>query len=61
MRATIPLQLMAIILTKAHCSMVSRVLYCSLSTASEVFLMFSTQLYSCLYIHNAIVFIYWRD
>ena len=31
--------------------------YCGLSTASEVFLIFTTQLYSCLCNYNAIVFI----
>ena len=37
----------AIILNKAHDG---QGMYCGLSTASEVFLIFTTQLYSCFYI-----------
>ena len=58
MRVTILPQ--AIILTKAHrgaVSMIAKGVYCSLSTASEVLLIFTTQLYSCLCNFNAIVFI----
>ena len=49
---------MPIILNKAHravVSMMAKGVYCGLSIASEVFLIFTTQLYSCLYNHNAIV------
>ena len=54
-----------IILTKAHRAAVSvkakgSIVAC-MSTASEVFLIFTTQLYSCLCNHNAIVFISWQD
>ena len=50
-----------IILTKAHRAVVSvsgQGEYCDLSTASEVFLTFTTQLYSYLCNYNAIFFIY---
>ena len=49
-----------IILIKAHSAAVmcdGQGVYYGLSTASEVFLIFTTQLYSCLGNHNAIVFI----
>ena len=35
-------------------------MYCGLSTASEVFLIFNNQLYSWLCNYNAIVFISWQ-
>ena len=47
MRATVPLAL-AIILIKAHRAVVSimaKGVYCGLNTASEVFLIITTQLY----------------
>ena len=42
----------AIILTKANDG---QGVYCGMSTASEVFLIFTTQLHSCLYSINAII------
>ena len=48
----------AFILTKACRSVVSNLgVYCGLSTAFEVFLIFTTQLYSCLCNNNVIIFI----
>ena len=50
----------AIILTKAHraaVSMLAKGVYYGLSIASKVFLIFTTQLYSCLCNYNAKVFI----
>ena len=55
-----PTILPAIILTKDHRATVSLMAKgCGLSTASEVFLIFTTQLHSCLCNYNAIVFIVW--
>ena len=48
----------AIILTKACRAMVSMMVYCGQSTASDVFLIFTTQLYSYLCNYYAIVCIY---
>ena len=53
MRATILPK--AIILTKAHMG------YCGLNTASEVFLIFSTQLYSYLCNHNTCTIFLFTD
>ena len=47
----------AYILTKAHSQYDGQGVYCGLSTASEVFLIFTTILYSCLCNPNEIVFI----
>ena len=46
----------AIILTTGRSQYDGRVVYCGQSTASEVILIFTTQLYSCVCSYNAIVF-----
>ena len=58
MRATIlPYAIILIKAWRAVVSMMAKGVYCGQTPASEVFLIFTSQLYSCLCNSNSIVFI----